>query len=112
MTASSLLGLLDSKRSRGQFAIKAEEEVLKEPTLLYLMRAVQDNSSKVRQAACQTLTVLLENCETISKWQYSLEHISAVKADGVAEISIESLGLFLRLLHYYLVTLIESETTE
>lgn len=74
-TATSLLTLMDTKRSRERFALKAEEEVLKEPTLVYLMRALQENSSKVRQAACQTLTVLLEHCDTIVRWQYSLEHL-------------------------------------
>ena len=59
---------MDDSASREQFAAKTAEEVLKEPTLFYLMRASSENNSKFRQAACQTLTTLLEHSDMISKW--------------------------------------------
>ena len=70
------------------------------------MRATSENSSKFRQAACQTITTLLEHSDHISKWQYVLER----KNEGSEQIHSEGLGLFLRLLHYYAVTLLETET--
>lgn len=94
------------KASRSQFASKAAEEVLKEPTLFYLMQSTE-NSGKFRQAACHTITTLLENSDMIAKWQYILERRGAASP---TEIQSEGLGLFLRLIHYYVVTLVENET--
>lgn len=68
VTPSTLEHLISDAASRSTFAAKAEEEVLKEPTLFYLIRATGDNNSKFRQAACQTVITLLENSEHISKW--------------------------------------------
>ncbi len=50
------------------------------------------------------MAVLLENSEIIQKWQYILE-----RKNG-NEINSENLGLFLRLLHYYCISLIETES--
>ena len=77
--------LMDDKASRDQFASKTAEEVLKEPTLFYLMHAKSENNCKFRQAACQTVTTLLENSDLISKWQYILEK-KATNQDGEAII--------------------------
>ena len=37
------------------------------------MRSKSENNAKFRQAACQTMTTLLENSDMIAKWQYILE---------------------------------------
>ena len=107
-TAQILSGLLSDQANRDQFASKTAEEVLKEPTLFYLMRSKSENNSKFRQAACQTVTTLLENSDMIAKWQYILEKRG--NTNDNQEIQSEGLGLFLRLMHYYAVTLIETET--
>jgi pantoate kinase len=73
VTSATLQNLIHDKQSRHQFGLKASEEVLKEPTLFYLMHAAQENTSKFRQAVCQAITVLLQNSDQIAKWQYSLE---------------------------------------
>ena len=44
----------------------------------------------------------------IAKWQYILEKRG--NTNDNQEIQSEGLGLFLRLMHYYAVTLIETET--
>ena len=82
------------------------EEVLKEPTLFYLMRASGENNTKFRQAACQTITTLLEHSDLIAKWPTALERR---QSDGRG-IQSEGLGLFLRLMHYYSATLLENES--
>ena len=43
----------------------------------------------------------------ISKWQYVLERKNS---GGNGEITSERLGLFLRLLHYYAISMLETET--
>ena len=68
------------------------------------MRAKNENNSKFRQAACLTIITLLEHSDLISKWQYTLE-----KKSLSGEIQSEGLGLFLRLVHYYGMTMIETE---
>lgn len=69
------------------------------------MKASSENNSKFRQAACQTLITLLENNDMLAKWQYILERKS-----GQDEIQSEGMGLFLRLIHYYMVVTVENET--
>ena len=68
----------------------------------------QENSTKFRTAACATINTLLENSETImiSKWQNMLERQAQ---DNSGAVQSESLGTFLRLLHYYLITMVSGE---
>ena len=47
-TAQTLSGLISDQASREQFANKTADEVLKEPTLFYLMCSKSENNSKFR----------------------------------------------------------------
>lgn len=88
--------------------MKVKEEIQKEPTFFYLITNAKENSIKFRTAACATINTLLENSEIImiSKWQNMLEkHMP----DHSGTVQSESLGQFLRLLHYYLITLVSGE---
>ena len=92
--------------NQDQFGAKVLEETLKEPTFFYLIKNAAENTSKLRAAAVATVTTLLENSEiiAISKWQNMLERR---QPDG--SVQSEALGQFLRLLHYYLITLLQTE---
>lgn len=89
-----------------QFSAKVLEETFKEPTFFYLIKNASENTQKLRAAAVATVNTLLENSEiiAISKWQHMLER---KQADG--SVQSETLGQFLRLLHYYLITLLQTE---
>lgn len=97
--------MLENHEEKQSFSEKCREEITREPTLFYLMKASSENNSKFRQAACQTLITLLENNDMLAKWQYILERKS-----GQDEIQSEGMGLFLRLIHYYMVVTVENET--
>lgn len=56
-----------------EFKEKALIELTREPTLFHLIQNSTDNSEKFRTNVCNTITTLLENSETIAKWQGQLE---------------------------------------
>jgi hypothetical protein len=48
----------------------------REPTLFYLIQNSGENQEKFRATTCFTIGILLENSDTISKWQGQLEKIT------------------------------------
>jgi hypothetical protein len=48
---------------------KTLAELVREPTLFYLIQSSGENSEKFRTIVCYSITTLLENSETIARWQ-------------------------------------------
>ena len=84
--------------------MKLQDELKREPTLFYLTRGSKENGPKFRAAVCLAISTLLDNSEIIQKWQGQLEH---EKSEGK---TCEPLGQFLRLLHYTVIVMVETET--
>ena len=96
-----------SPQAKLEFTAKSLDELKREPTFFYLIRGLE-NGSKFRIAVCSAVSTLIENSEIIQKWQGQLEYIKESKENAGSKVC-EPLGMFLRLLHYTVVTMIETE---
>ena len=94
-------------KNKEEFAQKSLNEMKREPSLFYLIRSNSENGNKFRSAVVAAICTLLDNCELIQKWQ---GHLETAKSDSAVRPTSDPLGQFLRLLHYALIVMLESET--